>query len=115
MKRRFEDIPELELPKEMLDLATRIVNTKSGHFDASQFQDRYENALIDLVPVGNSNTPILVVQPAQNGRDEDMAARLDGAWDWRVFAYGQVSARLIVIPLIRAQQIAKMRLAEDND
>ena len=38
----FEDIPELKLPKEMLDLATHIVNTKSGHFDPSQFEDRYE-------------------------------------------------------------------------
>ena len=45
----FEDIPELDLPKEMLDLATHIVNTKSGHFEPSQFQDRYENALIDLL------------------------------------------------------------------
>jgi DNA end-binding protein Ku len=40
----FENIPELKLPKEMLDLATHIVNTKSGHFDPSQFEDRYENA-----------------------------------------------------------------------
>jgi DNA end-binding protein Ku len=45
----FEDIPDQKLPKEMLDLATHIVNTKSGHFDPSQFQDRYENALIDLL------------------------------------------------------------------
>jgi len=45
----FEDIPELKLPKKMLDLATHIVNTKSGHFDPSLFQDRYENALIDLL------------------------------------------------------------------
>jgi DNA end-binding protein Ku len=45
----FEDIPELKLPKEMLDLATHIVNTKFGHFDPSLFQDRYENALIDLL------------------------------------------------------------------
>jgi DNA end-binding protein Ku len=45
----FGDIPDLKLPKEMLDLATHIVNTKAGHFDPSQFQDRYENALIDLL------------------------------------------------------------------
>ena len=45
----FEDIPDLKLSKEMLDLATHIVNTKSGHFGPSQFQDRYENALIDLL------------------------------------------------------------------
>ena len=45
----FEDIPELKLPKDMLDLAAHIVETKSGHFDPSQFEDRYENALIDLL------------------------------------------------------------------
>jgi DNA end-binding protein Ku len=45
----FEDIPELKLPKDMLDLASHIVKTKSGHFDPSQFEDRYENALIDLL------------------------------------------------------------------
>ena len=45
----FEDIPELKLDKEMLHLATHIVNTKSGHFDPSHFEDRYENALIDLL------------------------------------------------------------------
>jgi DNA end-binding protein Ku len=48
-KSYFEDIPELKLPKEMLDLATHIVQTKSGHFDPAQFEDRYENALIDLL------------------------------------------------------------------
>src|SRR5438094_2818933 len=45
----FEDIPELKLPQEMLDLAAHIVQTKSGHFDPSRFEDRYENALIDLL------------------------------------------------------------------
>ena len=45
----FEDIPELKLPKDMLDLAAHIVETKSGHFDPSQFEDRYESALIDLL------------------------------------------------------------------
>jgi DNA end-binding protein Ku len=35
--------------KEMLDLAARIVHTKSGHFDLSRLEDRYENALIDLL------------------------------------------------------------------
>ena len=66
----FEDIPELKLPKEMLDLATHIVNTKSGHFDPSQFEDRYENGLIDLLkkkqagekiePVGEAAAPRVV-------------------------------------------------------
>jgi DNA end-binding protein Ku len=45
----FEEIPDMKTPKEMLDLATHIVQTKSGHFDPAQFEDRYENALIDLL------------------------------------------------------------------
>ena len=45
----FEDIPELKLPKDMIDLASHIVSNKSGHFDPSHFEDRYENALIDLL------------------------------------------------------------------
>src|SRR6202007_2369885 len=45
----FEDIPDLKLSKEMLDLATHIVQTKAGHSDPPKFDDRYENALIDLL------------------------------------------------------------------
>jgi hypothetical protein len=45
----FEDIPEMKTPKDMLDLATHIVQTKSGHFNPAQFEDRYENALIGLL------------------------------------------------------------------
>jgi DNA end-binding protein Ku len=61
-KSYFEDIPELKLSKDMLDLATHIVKTKSGHFDPSQFEDRYENALIDLLKKKQSGEPI---QPAR--------------------------------------------------
>ena len=60
----FEDIPELKLPKEMLDLATHIVNTKSGHFDPAQFEDRYENALIDLLKKKEAGEKI---EPAKAG------------------------------------------------
>ena len=45
----FEDIPELKLSKEMFNLASHIVETKSSHFDPSHFEDRYENALIELL------------------------------------------------------------------
>ena len=42
----FEDIPELKLPKDMLDLASHIVSNKSGHFDPAHFED---HALVDLL------------------------------------------------------------------
>ena len=62
----FEDIPELKLPKDMLDLASHIVKTKSGHFDPSHFEDRYENALIDLLKkkqAGEKITPVRGAPP----------------------------------------------------
>jgi DNA end-binding protein Ku len=60
----FDDIPEQKLPKEMLDLATHIVNTKTGHFDPSQFEDRYENALVELLKKKEAGEKI---EPAKAG------------------------------------------------
>jgi DNA end-binding protein Ku len=45
----FEEIPELELPKEMSDLAGHIIQTKAAHFDPKKFEDHYENALVELL------------------------------------------------------------------
>jgi hypothetical protein len=60
----FEDIPELKLPKEMLDLAAHIITGKSGHFDPAQFEDRYENALVDLLKKKEAGEKI---EPAKAG------------------------------------------------
>lgn len=45
----FEDIPDLQLPKEMSELAGHIIDTKSSHFDPKKFEDHYENALVELL------------------------------------------------------------------
>lgn len=45
----FDDIAEVKLPAEMRELAAHIVKTKSGHFDPSKFEDRYETALVELL------------------------------------------------------------------
>jgi DNA end-binding protein Ku len=60
----FEDIPEVKLPKDMLDLATHIVQTKSSHFDPARFEDRYENALVDLLKKKEAGEKI---EPAKAG------------------------------------------------
>jgi DNA end-binding protein Ku len=41
----FYDIPDEKIPKDMLDLASHIVKTKTGHFDPDRFEDGYEDAL----------------------------------------------------------------------
>jgi DNA end-binding protein Ku len=53
----FEDIPDVELPKEMRQLASHILETKAGHFDPSSFEDRYENALIELLKSKQAGLP----------------------------------------------------------
>jgi Ku protein len=45
----FTSIPSPRIPQEMIDLASHILDTKAGRFDASQFKDEYELALRKLV------------------------------------------------------------------
>ncbi len=45
----FADIPDLKIPKDMMELAKHIVESKTGHFDPEKFEDRYENALRQLI------------------------------------------------------------------
>src|SRR5690606_22360135 len=48
-KEAFEDVPDTKVAGEMLDLAKHILKTKSGEFDPAAFDDRYEEALAELV------------------------------------------------------------------
>ena len=45
----FRDIPQRKIEGEMLELARHIIQTKMGEFDPSNFDDRYEAALEELV------------------------------------------------------------------
>ena len=48
-KQYFASVPSVRVPKEMLDLAEHILDTKAGHFDPAKFKDEYELALRKLV------------------------------------------------------------------
>jgi DNA end-binding protein Ku len=45
----FDEIEDEKIPKDMLELASHIVETKSGHFNPDKFEDHYENALKELL------------------------------------------------------------------
>jgi DNA end-binding protein Ku len=45
----FDDITDEKVPKDMLDLAAHIVDTKRGKFAPEKFEDQYEDALKDLL------------------------------------------------------------------
>ena len=53
----LEDIPNLKLPEEMLDLASHIIERKSADFDPAAFEDRYENAVVELVKSKEAGKP----------------------------------------------------------
>lgn len=54
----FDEIPDSELPKQMLDLAKHIIDKMTGKFEPDQFEDRYENALIELIRSKQKGMPI---------------------------------------------------------
>ena len=56
----FDDIPDLTLPAEMRELAGHIIETRSADFDPSKFEDRYENAVLDLIKSKQVGEPVAV-------------------------------------------------------
>lgn len=45
----FRDIPDTQPDADLLDLATTLIEKKTGKFDASEFHDRYVDALRELI------------------------------------------------------------------
>src|SRR5262249_18699650 len=45
----FDDIPEKKVSKDTLDLARHIIEQKADHFKPEKFEDRYENAVVELL------------------------------------------------------------------
>jgi DNA end-binding protein Ku len=45
----FDDLPDMKSDPELLEIAELIIAKKKGSFDASSFDDRYEDAVAELV------------------------------------------------------------------
>jgi DNA end-binding protein Ku len=54
----FRGIHKKRMAKDMVSLASHILDTKAGHFDPSRFKDQYENALKALVRRKAKGKPI---------------------------------------------------------
>jgi len=53
----FEDIPDMKLPDQMIGLAEDIIDRMSGKFEPEKFEDRYENAMIELIRSKQAGLP----------------------------------------------------------
>jgi DNA end-binding protein Ku len=74
--RKFRDIAKVETPKEMIDLAAHIIDTKAGHFQPEKFEDRYETALRDLVKRKLAGEKIVPAKYAKPKPPTDLMAAL---------------------------------------
>jgi Ku protein len=61
----FDDIKNPKMSKDMIELASHILDSKAAHFDPSQFKDEYENALKTLVKRKAAGKPVKVVEPEE--------------------------------------------------
>ena len=60
----FTDITDEEPEPEMLELAERLIEQKSAKFDPSEFQDRYQDAVIEMVKAKvKGQEPVLAKAP----------------------------------------------------
>jgi DNA end-binding protein Ku len=56
----FEEIPDLKLPDQMVGLAEEIIDRMTGKFEPDKFEDRYENAMIELIRSKQAGLPAKV-------------------------------------------------------
>jgi hypothetical protein len=54
----FNEISEIKYPKEMKDLAAHIIDGRAGHFAPEQFDDRYEEAVAELLKSKQAGKPV---------------------------------------------------------
>ena len=66
-KEYFDDIQDVKITRDMLDLARHIVEQKSGSFEPEQFEDRYEQALVDLINNKRNGLPAAKAAPKTGG------------------------------------------------
>jgi DNA end-binding protein Ku len=75
-KNAFRDIPEGHPNKQMIEIATKIIDQQEGPFDPDKFQDRYENALRDLIKRKEKGEKIVQAEPVEDTNVIDLMAAL---------------------------------------
>ena len=69
----FRDIPDEEPQEDLLDLATTLIEKKTGKFDPAAFHDRYVDALKDLIERKKRGKTIQAEEePAQPSRGSNV-------------------------------------------
>ena len=71
----FDEIPEIELPAEMMKLAQHIIRTKSDKFDPAMLEDHYRSALVRILRKKQAKRPAHA--PAIKPSPENVVSLMD--------------------------------------
>jgi DNA end-binding protein Ku len=75
-KQAFADIPAARPDKEMIEIARKIIGQREGAFEPSKFEDRYENALRDLIRRKQKGEKLVTAEPVEEDNVIDLMAAL---------------------------------------
>ena len=72
----FADIPKEKPDHRMIEIAAKIIDQQAGPFTPSEFQDRYEKALRDLIRRKERGEKLLTIEPPEDTNVIDLMEAL---------------------------------------
>jgi DNA end-binding protein Ku len=75
-KDAFADIPAAKPDKRMIEIARKIIEQQEGDFEPDKFEDRYENALRDLIRRKEKGEKLVAAEPVEDDNVIDLMEAL---------------------------------------
>jgi DNA end-binding protein Ku len=75
-KDAFEDIPAAKPSRQMIEIARKIIEQQEGAFEPDKFEDRYENALRDLIRRKEKGEKLVTAEPVEEDNVIDLMEAL---------------------------------------
>lgn len=75
-KEAFDGIAQRKIDQEMLELAQHILKTKAGKFDPESFDDRYEEALAEMVKAKIEGRKVIPLRRPEPTKSNDLLEAL---------------------------------------
>jgi DNA end-binding protein Ku len=75
-KDAFEDIPHAKPSHQMVEIARKIIEQQEGAFEPEKFEDRYENALRDLIRRKEKGEKLVTAEPVEEDNVIDLMEAL---------------------------------------
>jgi len=75
-KAAFDDIPAARPSQQMIDIARKIIEQQEGAFEPEKFEDRYENALRDLIRRKERGEKLVTAEPVEESNVIDLMEAL---------------------------------------